>query len=124
MKTEIIEINEEISADYQMIRDEHLAFQVVSSQILAGSKVILSSYQHMVFSESLFYACDFQGVTFENCVFENCSFEFSHFRACRFKNCNFTNCTWSATSSINTVYEEMDEVPAQTEWSFSLPIAC
>jgi uncharacterized protein YjbI with pentapeptide repeats len=93
---------------YQLIKDEKLAFVVISSQILAGSRVLLSTYRHVVFSDCLFYACDFQGVTFENCVFENCNFEFSHIRKCKFKNCNFTNCTWKAASSTSSVYEDCD----------------
>jgi uncharacterized protein YjbI with pentapeptide repeats len=109
MFTQTIEMIQEVpSESYQMIKDEHLAFIVVSSQSLAGSRVLLSTYRHVVFSECVFYACEFQGVTFENCVFENCNFEFSHMRNCKFVNCNFTNCTWKASSTINSIYEDMD----------------
>lgn len=109
MNTQILEMNQEIStASYQMITDEHLASLIISSQTLAGSRVLLSTYQQVVFSDCVFYAVEFQGVTFENCVFENCSFEFSHIRKCRFKNCNFHNCSWKATSTINTIYNNCD----------------
>lgn len=129
-------IQEDQSASYQMIKDEHLASLVVTSQILAGSRVLLSTYQQVVFSDCTFYAVEFQGVTFENCVFENCNFEFSHIRDCKFKNCSFSNCTWKATSTTNTVYLDCDldhnlsrltEVNGN-EMTFSyeleLPIAC
>lgn len=96
------------SESYQLIKDEQLASVVISSQILAGSRILLSTYRQVVFSDCVFYACDFQGVTFENCVFENCSFEFSHLKACNFKNCNFTNCNWVASSSRNSVYLDCD----------------
>lgn len=106
MFTQTIEMTQvESHESYQLIKDEQLAFVVISSQILAGSRVLLSTYRHVVFSDCVFYACDFQGVTFENCVFENCRFEFSHLRACKFKNCNFTNCTWKASSTTNSIYE-------------------
>lgn len=129
-------IQEDQSASYQMIKDEHLASLVVTSQILAGSRVLVSTYQQVVFSDCTFYAVEFQGVTFENCVFENCNFEFSHIRDCKFKNCSFSNCTWKATSTTNTVYIDCDldhylsrltEVNGN-EMTFSyeleLPIAC
>jgi uncharacterized protein YjbI with pentapeptide repeats len=96
------------SESYQMIKDEHLASVVITSQILAGSRVLLSTYQQVVFSDCVFYACEFQGVTFENCVFENCSFEFSHIRRSEFKNCNFTNCSFKASSSTNSIYKSCD----------------
>jgi uncharacterized protein YjbI with pentapeptide repeats len=129
-------IQEDQSASYQMIKDEHLASLVVTSQILAGSRVLVSTYQQVVFSDCTFYAVEFQGVIFENCVFENCNFEFSHIRDCKFKNCSFSNCTWKATSTTNTVYIDCDldhylsrltEVNGN-EMTFSyeleLPIAC
>ncbi|MFL5809868.1 MAG: pentapeptide repeat-containing protein [Flavisolibacter sp.] len=96
------------SESYQLIKDEQLASVVISSQILAGSRILLSTYRQVVFSDCVFYACDFQGVTFENCIFENCSFEFSHIKKCKFKNCNFTNCNWTASSSRTSVYEDCD----------------
>lgn len=96
------------SESYQLIKDEQLLSVIISSQILAGSRILLSTYRQVVFSDCVFYACDFQGVVFENCVFENCSFEFSHIRKCNFKNCNFTNCNWKASSSINSSYEDCD----------------
>ena len=109
MFTQTIEMNQiESNESYQLIKDEQLAFVVITSQILAGSRILLSTYRHVVFSDCVFYACDFQGVTFENCVFENCRFEFSHLRACKLRNCNFTNCTWKAASTTNTVYENCD----------------
>ncbi len=95
----------ESSESYQMIKDEHLAFLVVSHQILAGSRVSMSTYRQVVFSDCTFYATQFQGVTFENCVFENCNFEFSHLRKCKFKNCSFNNCKWVAASVFSTTFE-------------------
>ena len=89
-----------------MIKDEHLAFLVISHQILAGSRVLLSTYRHVVFSDCTFYATEFQGVTFENCIFENCNFEFSHLRRCNFKNCSFNNCKFTATSLHSTNFNE------------------
>lgn len=94
------------SESYQLIKDEQLASVVITSQILAGSRILLSTYRQVVFSDCVFYACDFQGVTFNNCVFENCSFEFSHIRACKFVNCSFVNCNFTASSSINSAYED------------------
>lgn len=109
MFTQTIEKTQfESSESYQLIKDEQLASVVISSQVLAGSRILLSTYRQVVFSDCVFYACDFQGVTFENCVFENCSFEFSHLRACNFKNCNFTDCNWTASSSVNSIYEDCD----------------
>ena len=109
MITETLEmIQEDQAASYQMIKDEHLASLVVTSQTLAGSRVLMSTYQQVVFSDCVFYAVEFQGVMFENCVFENCTFEFSHIRKCKFKNCNFTDCTWKASYTTNTIYEDCD----------------
>ena len=96
------------SESYQLIKDEQLASVVISSQIRAGSRVLLSTYQQVVFSDCVFYAVEFQGVTFENCIFDNCSFEFSHIKKCKFKNCNFNNCTFVASSSINSSYDNCD----------------
>lgn len=90
---------------YQFIKGENLALVVVANQILSSTRVLLSTYEQVVFSECNFYACDFQGLTFENCVFENCTFEFSHFRACNFKNCSFSNCEAKGCSSMNSIYE-------------------
>lgn len=137
MITQTLEMNQEdLTASFQMIKDEHLAALVITSQTLAGSRVLLSTYQQVVFSDCVFYAVEFQGVTFENCVFENCNFEFSHIRKCKFKNCSFVNCNWTASSTINSIYEncELDRNLTQltevngNEMSFSfniqLPIAC
>lgn len=96
------------SEAYQLIKDEQLHAVVISSQVLAGSRVLLSTYKQVVFSECVFYACDFQGVTFENCIFENCSFEFSHIKKCHFNNCNFTNCNFTASTSTNSSYINCD----------------
>ena len=96
------------SLSYQLIKDEQLANVVISSQVLAGSRILLSSYEQVVFSDCAFYACDFQGVTFDNCIFENCTFEFTHIKMCKFKNCNFENCKWAASSSVNSIYESCD----------------
>lgn len=96
------------SESYQLIKDEQLVSVVISSQILAGSRILLSTYRQVVFSDCVFYACDFQGVSFEDCIFENCSFEFSHIKKCNFKNCNFTDCNWVASSSANSTYKECD----------------
>jgi uncharacterized protein YjbI with pentapeptide repeats len=101
--------NELNSADsYQLINDEHLSSIVVSAQVLAGSRIVLSTYSQVVFVDCVFYACEFQGVTFDNCIFVNCSFEFSHIRRSEFKNCNFEDCSWKATSTTNTVYSDCD----------------
>ncbi len=114
MFTQTIEKTQlESSESYQLIKDEQLASVVISSQILAGSRILLSTYRQVVFSDCVFYACDFQGVSFENCVFENCSFEFSHIKKCNFKNCNFTDCNWVASSSTNSNYEDCDLGPKQ-----------
>jgi uncharacterized protein YjbI with pentapeptide repeats len=109
MSTQTIEKTQLDSAEsYQLIKDEQLAFIVITSQVLAGSRILLSTYRHVVFSDCVFYACDFKGVTFENCIFENCNFEFSHIRECLFKNCNFTNCNFIASSSISSRYQDCD----------------
>lgn len=100
-KTQIVS-----SESYQMVKDEHLAFLVIAHQILAGSRVLLSTYRQVVFSDCTFYATEFQGVTFENCVFENCNFEFSHLRKCNFKNCSFHNCKYVATSVQKTIFHD------------------
>jgi uncharacterized protein YjbI with pentapeptide repeats len=137
MITQALEMNQEDqTASYQLIKGEQLARLVITYQILAGSKVLSSTYLQVVFSDCVFYAVEFQGVTFENCVFDNCNFEFSHIRNCKFKNCNFNNCTWKATSTTNTIYTDCDldsglsrltEVNGN-EMTFSfelrLPIAC
>jgi uncharacterized protein YjbI with pentapeptide repeats len=93
---------------YQMIAHESLESIVVSDQILAGSKIAISHYSQVVFSESEFYGCQFQGVTFRNCIFENCKFVFTHFRGCKFINCSFNNCSWIATSTTKSIYEDCD----------------
>jgi uncharacterized protein YjbI with pentapeptide repeats len=112
MFTQTIEKTQlESSESYQLIKDEQLASVVISSQILAGSRILLSTYRHVVFSDCVFYACDFQGVTFENCIFENCSFEFSHIRKCNFNNCSFTDCNFTASSSTNSYYEDCELNP-------------
>lgn len=109
MFTQTIEMTQLESSDsYQLIKDEQLASIVITSQILAGSRILLSTYRHVVFSDCVFYACDFQGVTFDNCVFENCRFEFSHIKKCNFKNCNFTDCTWKASTSTNSSYSDCE----------------
>ena len=105
MITQTLEMNREVqTASMQMIKDEHLSLLVISSQTLAGSKVQMSTYLQVVFSDCVFYGTEFQDVTFENCVFENCSFQFSHIRSCKFVNCNFTNCQWDGCSSIKSSY--------------------
>lgn len=98
----------ESSESYQLIKGEQLASVVICSQVLAGSRILMGTYDKVVFSDCIFYACDFQGVTFENCIFDNCSFEFTHIKKCKFKNCNFENCSWTASSTINSIYEECD----------------
>jgi uncharacterized protein YjbI with pentapeptide repeats len=109
MITETTKIIEDTTtAGHQFIKAEHLQMVVVTDQVLSSSRILLSTYEQVVFSECTFYACDFQGLTFENCVFENCIFEFSHFRACNFKNCNFSNCTWKGVSSTYSIYEACD----------------
>lgn len=107
MFTQTIEKTQLVSSEtYQLIKDEQLDSVVITSQILAGSRILLSTYRQVVFSDCVFYACDFQGVTFENCIFENCNFEFSHIRKCKFKNCSFVNCIALAASSTNSSYED------------------
>lgn len=119
MFTQTIEMTQFESSDsYQLIKDEQLASIVITSQTLAGSRILLSTYRHVVFSDCVFYACDFQGVTFDNCVFENCRFEFSHIKKCNFKNCNFTDCTWKASTSTNSSYIDCEldkELTAMTQ---------
>lgn len=90
---------------YVLIKDEHLSMIVISSQILAGSKIALSTYENVVFSECSFYATEFQGVTFKDCVFENCNIAFSHMKKCKFINCSFENCTWNASSAQVCLFE-------------------
>lgn len=96
---------------YQFVANETLNATVIRFQILAGSKIVASHYNQVVFSESSFFACEFQGVTFSNCIFENATFEFSHFRNCHFVNCSFVNCKWIASNAINSIYEncELDD---------------
>lgn len=109
MFTQTIEKTELVSAEsYQLIKDEQLEAIVVSSQVLAGSRILFSTYRQVVFTDCTFYACDFQGVTFENCIFENCNFEFSHMKKCQFKNCNFTDCVFKASTSTNSSYMDCD----------------
>ncbi len=106
MITQTIEMTQyESFGSYQFIKNEELAFVVITSQILAGSCIHSSTYRHVVFSDCTFYACDFKGVVFENCIFENCTFEFSHIKKSIFYNCNFTDCHWSASTSINSSYQ-------------------
>lgn len=114
MITQAIEKTQFKSAEkYQFIKEEELFSVVISSQLLAGSRVQKSTYRQVVFSDCVFHSTDFQSVTFDNCIFENCSFEFSHFRHCKFENCNFTNCTWKASSSIDSLFKKCDFPP---EW--------
>jgi len=106
MGAQTIEMTQyESFGSYQFIKNEELAFVVITSQILAGSCIHSSTYRHVVFSDCTFYACDFKGVVFENCIFENCTFEFSHIKKSIFYNCNFTDCHWSASTSINSSYQ-------------------
>ena len=107
MITQTFEKTQVVSSEsYQMIKDEHLAFLVVTHQILAGSRILLSTYRQVVFSDCTFYGTEFQGLTFDNCVLENCNFEFSHLRKCKFKNCSFNNCKFVATSLHSTIFDE------------------
>ncbi len=89
---------------YQMVKDDHQAFVVLAHLSLAGSRVLRSTYRHVVFSESVFYSTEFQGVKFENCIFEGCDFSFVHIRNCQFINCSFVDCKWKASSSTISVY--------------------
>lgn len=109
MTTQVTERTQVMSAEvYQMIKDEHLASVVITHQTLSGSRVLMSTYLQVVFSECNFYACEFQGVTFKNCIFENCNFAFSHIRNCKFVNCSFHDCKWQSSSSIISVYKECE----------------
>ncbi len=98
-----------------MIKDESLDSVVISSQSLAGSRILLSTYRQVVFSDCVFYACDFNDVRFENCIFENCRFEFTHFKRCQFTNCSFSDCNWSASTSTLSVYTNCDLNPGQDQ---------
>jgi uncharacterized protein YjbI with pentapeptide repeats len=123
MVTQSIEKNQEITKEaFLLIKDEELASTVISSQILASSRVLRSTYRQVVFSECVFYACEFQGVIFDNCVFENCSFEFSQIRNCKFINCNFSNCEWTAVETTKSIYEacELDLFLMEATGSFEL----
>jgi uncharacterized protein YjbI with pentapeptide repeats len=116
MFTQAIEKTQFVSSElYQLIKDEALDSVVISSQILAGSRILLSTYRQVVFSDCVFYGCDFQGVRFENCIFENCGFEFTHFKKCHFKNCSFSDCNWLASTSTGSVYEDCELYPSQDE---------
>ncbi len=109
MSPQTIEKTQLVSSEcYQLVKDEQLYSVIISSQILAGSRILLSTYRQLVFSDCIFYACDFQGVIFENCVFENCRFEFSHIWKCQFINCNFTDCSFRASTSTNSGYMDCD----------------
>ncbi len=104
------------SESYQSVQDEHLSGVIITNQVLAGSRIVLSSYKKVVFSESAFYACEFQCVTFENCVFEDCNFNFSHFKKCNFVNCSFVNCKKLATTSQNCIYDHCEFEPETSSW--------
>jgi uncharacterized protein YjbI with pentapeptide repeats len=109
MTTQLLEMNQEcLSAHFQMIRDEHLSGLVITSQTLAGSRVLRSTYQQVVFSGCVFYGVEFQSVTFYNCVFVDCSFDFSHLRNCKFVNCSFDDCRWMATSFIQCLFDSCE----------------
>jgi uncharacterized protein YjbI with pentapeptide repeats len=117
MNAQTIENTDNNSTEsYQLIKDEHLNNLVITSQVLSGSRILLSTYKGVVFSESSFYACEFQGVTFENCVFEDCNFDFSHFRKCSFVNCSFVGCNKKATSSLNCFYSNCVFEPESSSW--------
>lgn len=100
--------NQNYNDFYQFIQAEKLQMQVVSQQILAGSRIQASQYGKVVFSQCNFYGCSFQDVTFDNCVFEDCTFNFSHFKNSRFINCNFSNCNWVASSSQQVVFQNCE----------------
>jgi uncharacterized protein YjbI with pentapeptide repeats len=137
MATQILEMNQEChNAHFQMIRDEHLSGLVITSQTLAGSRVLRSTYQQVVFSDCVFYGVEFQSVTFINCVFVNCNFDFSHLRHCKFINCSFEDCRWMATSFIQCLFDsceltlqliqliENNGNLLESQESALLPIAC
>lgn len=113
MKSAMTQIKPHIDAfeSYKAIVKEQLSSVVIDSQVLSGSIIRLSSYNQVVFTNCVFYACDFKDNLFKNCIFENCSFEFSHIRESQFKNCNFTDCNWIASSSIDCIYENCDIGP-------------
>ncbi len=114
MITQAIEKTQFVSSEfYQMVKDETLDSVVISSQTLAGSRILMSTYRQVVFSDCVFYACDFDNIRFENCIFENCSFEFSHFKKCHFKNCSFSDCNWVASTSVKSIYEDCELYPSQ-----------
>ncbi len=116
MITQTIEKNQFVSSElYQMVKEESLDSVVISSQTLAGSRILMSTYRQVVFSDCVFYACDFEGVCFENCIFENCRFEFTHFKKCHFKNCSFSDCNWVASTSTSSIYSDCELYPAQDQ---------
>ncbi len=96
---------------YTLVKNEELASVEITSQLLAGSLVISSTYSHVAFSSCVFYSCSIKQVMFTNCTFNNCNFEFSHLSQCHFINCRFINCQWTASSSRENILEGclMDE---------------
>lgn len=101
-------INEEStvypSEVHSFIKDEKLTSVTINDQCLAGSRVISSTYQTVVFSRSVFMGCTFKQTIFTDCVFDHCSFEFSHLSMCHFVNCTFKDCSWIACSSKDSVF--------------------
>jgi uncharacterized protein YjbI with pentapeptide repeats len=105
MVIELLEKTQENHSDaYQLIQDEQLASLPITTQTLAGSRVLKSTYHNMVFSDCVFYAVEFQDVTFDNCLFINCTFKFSHIKSCILNLCHFQNCKWEACSSRDSLY--------------------
>ena len=96
------------SGSYLLIKNEQLTSVVITSQVLAGSRILKSSYKHVVFSDCTFNASEFQDVIFDNCIFDNCSFEFSHLRNCQVINCNFGHCRWVASSFQDSLLSDCD----------------
>jgi uncharacterized protein YjbI with pentapeptide repeats len=107
----IEKFNQIPAESYQLITDEKLAGIVVAHQILAGSRVQMSTYHDVTFSQCVFYGVEFKDVEFDNCHFENCTIEFSHIKNCKFKNCTFTDCKWLAASSRHSVFEDCELDP-------------
>ncbi len=107
----IEKFNQIPAESYQLITDEKLAGIIVAHQILAGSRVLSSTYHNVTFSECVFYGVEFIETTFEDCNFNNCTITFSHIKNCKFKNCTFTDCKWLAASSRHSVFEDCELDP-------------
>lgn len=94
--------------ELQMIQDESLSSLSITHQALSGSLVKSSTYQSVIFSSCVFYACEFQEIVFRGCNFVQCQFEFSHFKNCKFIDCNFEDCTWPSTTLKDSTFTDCE----------------